>query len=157
MSFKQRLVVYCASAAVVGSLAGYEHYVGSAMIPILGDVPTVGFGSTAGVKMGDKTDPVRAVQRLAKEVTEFSAKIAFCIGDVPLYQYEFDAYVSVAYNIGDGAFCKSSMVRYLKMTPPNYAAACRMIRAYNKAGGRVVQGLVNRREAEYKQCIGEVT
>jgi lysozyme len=146
-----------ASATLVGSLAVYENYTSTAVIPIPGDVPTVGFGSTKGVKLGDKTDPVRAVVRLATEATEFSKKIGACIGDVPLYQYEFDAYVSMAYNIGPSAFCGSSVVRYLHQTPPDYAAACRAILPWNKANGRVVQGLVNRRAAEYKQCTGEVS
>ncbi len=153
-SIRQAAIGLTASALVLGTIASYEGYTDHAIIPIPGDVPTEGFGSTAGVKLGDRTDPVRAVVRLAGEVDAFSHKIAACIGETPLFQYEFDAYTSTAYNIGTGAFCKSSMVRYLHATPPDYAAACKAILAYNKAGGRVIPGLDTRRKAEYRQCIG---
>ena len=59
---------------------------------------------------------------------------------------------ALAYNIGPGAFCGSTLVK--RLNAEDYPGACREILRWNRAGGRVVQGLVNRREAEYRQCIG---
>lgn len=142
-----------ASALLVGTLAGYEGYREHAYRDSVG-VPTVGFGTTAGVKIGHRTDPVRAVQRLAAEADAFAREIATCIGDVPLAQHEFDAYVSLAYNIGPGAFCGSTLVKKLRTTPPDYAGACAQIVRWIYAGDRVEPGLVTRRKAEYRQCMG---
>lgn len=97
-----------ASALLVGTLAGYEGYREHAYRDSVG-VPTIGFGTTSGVRMGQRTDPVRAVQRLAAEADVFAREIATCIGDVPLAQHEFDAFASLAYNIGAPAFCGSTL------------------------------------------------
>lgn len=144
-----------ASALLVGTLAGYEGYREHAYRDSVG-VPTVGFGTTGGVKMGQRTDPVRAVQRLAVEADAFAREIATCIGDVPLAQHEFDAYVSLAYNIGPGAFCGSTLVKKLRTNPPDYPGACAQIVRWIYAGEKVEPGLVTRRKAEYRQCMGGV-
>lgn len=142
-----------ASAMVVGSIAGYEGYRADAYLDAVG-VPTVGFGITQGVRLGDRTDPVRAVQALAAETGAFSREIAACIGDVPLAQREFDAFVSLAYNIGADAFCRSTLVRRLHADPPDYHGACREILRWTYAGGRQLPGLIKRRAKEYRQCTG---
>jgi lysozyme len=139
------------SATALVSIAVHESYRGEAYIPIPGDVPTIGFGTTKGVKMGDKIDPVTALKRKVEDVAQFEGALKQCV-KVPLHQYEYDAYISLAYNIGSSAFCKSTLVRYLN--EGKYDLACREILRWNKANGRVVQGLVNRREAEHKKCIG---
>lgn len=142
-----------ASALLVGTLAGYEGYREHAYRDSVG-VATIGFGTTAGVQIGQRTDPVRAVQRLAAEAGAFAREIALCIGDVPLAQDEFDAYVSLAYNIGAPAFCGSTLVKKLKAAPPDYPGACAQILRWTYAGGKLEPGLVTRRKAEYAQCMG---
>jgi len=69
-------------------------------------VQTIGFGTTAGVKPGDTITVERALIRLGQDVGRFESEMRRCIGDVPLYQHEWDAYVSLAYNIGYGGFAK---------------------------------------------------
>lgn len=142
-----------ASALLVGSLAGYEGYREHAYRDSVG-VPTIGFGTTVGVRMGQRTDPVRAVQRLAADADAYAREVGACIGEVPLAQHEFDAYVSLAYNVGTTAFCGSTLVRKLRQTPPDYAGACAQILRWTYAGGKVEPGLVTRRKAEYRQCMG---
>lgn len=142
-----------ASALLVGTLAGYEGYREHAYRDSVG-VPTIGFGSTGGVRMGQRTDPVRAVQRLAAEADAFAREIATCIGDVPLAQHEFDAFASLAYNIGAPAFCGSTLVKRLQTTPPDYPGACAQILRWTYAGGKVEPGLLARRKTEYRQCMG---
>ena len=141
-----------ASALLVGTLAGYEGYREHAYRDSVG-VPTIGFGSTAGVRMGQRTDPVRAVQRLSADVSATARRVAACIGDVPLYQAEFDAYTSLAYNVGTTAFCGSTLVKKLRATPPDYAAACAEILRWDYAGGQRLAGLTRRRQAEHRQCV----
>lgn len=140
------------SAAGFVGIASREGYTDRAVIPIPGDVPTIGFGTTGGVKLGDKTTPPAALRRALQDITKFEGAVKQCV-TVPLHQYEYDAYLSLAYNIGSGAFCSSTLVRELNQG--RYEEACKQILRWNRAGGRVVQGLVNRRKAEYQTCVGE--
>lgn len=147
------------SAAGLIALAVGEHFMGDAYIPIKGDVPTIGFGTTKGVKIGDKITPVRALIRLNEDVTEKEEGLKKCFGEIALYQYEWDAYVELAYNVGAGAVCfnkKTGLPTQLlqKLRKGDYAGACKEILDFNKAGGVYVQGLANRREREYKKCMG---
>lgn len=140
------------SAAALVGLVAHEGYTDKAVIPIPGDVPTVGFGTTEGVKMGDKTTPVKALARAYSDITKFEGAVKKCV-TVPLHQYEYDAYISLAYNIGTGNFCSSTLVK--KLNAQDYEGACREIPRWDRAKGRVVKGLTQRRETEYKKCIGQ--
>jgi lysozyme len=137
------------SASALVSIAAWEGYRGNAYRDIVG-VPTIGFGTTKGVKIGDTIDPVRALQRKMDDVQKFEGALKTCV-KVPLHQHEYDAFLSLAYNIGPGAFCGSTLVR--KLNAQDYEGACREILRWNRAGGQVVQGLANRREAEFKTCM----
>ena len=141
------------SAVALIGIANHEAFRSRAYDDGVG-VQTIGFGTTAGVKPGDTITVERALIRLGQDVGVFEQEMRRCIGDVPLYQHEWDAYVSLAYNIGYGGFCKSTIVRRLKQSPPDYAGACEAILMWNKAGGKVWPGLVKRRQAEYQQCRG---
>lgn len=139
------------SATALVGIASWEGFVGQSYQDIVG-VWTIGFGTTEGVKKGQTIDPVKALQRKINDVQKFEGALKQCV-NVPLHQYEYDAYLSLAYNIGPGAFCGSTLVR--RLNQGDYDAACKEILRWNRAGGKVVQGLANRREAEYKQCIGQ--
>lgn len=139
------------SAAALVGIALNEGYSDSTIIPIKGDVPTIGFGTTEGVKLGDKITPPKALARALQDVQKFEGAIKKCVA-VPLHQYEYDAYVSLSYNIGSGAFCSSTLVK--KLNVQNYAGACQEILRWDRAKGRVVKGLTNRRQQEYQKCIG---
>ena len=140
-----------AASTLIG-IAVHEGYRGEAYIPVPGDVPTIGFGSTRDVSMGDRTTPVRSLQRLLDEVDSVYAQgVRKCV-TVPLYQHEFSAFVSLTYNIGVNAFCKSTLAKRLNIG--DYSGACAEISKWNKAGGRVLRGLVLRREEERRICEG---
>lgn len=140
------------SASALVGLAVHEGYKEWAYVPVKGDVPTIGFGDTHGVKMGDRTDPVRALIRLNQHAENFQRELRQCIGDVPLYQHEWDAIVSWAYNVGPGAACKSTLVRKLKAQ--DYPGACKELLRWTRFQGRELPGLVSRRQDEYRQCLG---
>jgi lysozyme len=118
---------------------------------VAGDVPTIGFGSTKGVKLGDTTTPDRALVVLLHDLNTHSNGIKACI-TVPLYQHEFDAYSSFAFNVGVNAFCKSTLVK--KLNAGDYTGACNELSKWVYSGGRKYNGLVKRREQERKLCLG---
>lgn len=139
------------SATALIGIALHEGYRSRAYDDGVG-VQTVGFGTTAGVKRGDTITVERALVRLGDDVAKFERELRACIGEVPLAQYEWDAYVSWAYNVGTGAACGSTLVRKLKAL--DYAGACAELLRWDKAGGRVLPGLTKRRQEEYRRCIG---
>lgn len=153
MSIKQRITVAALSLSAAGliGIAGYEGYRDTAYNDGVG-VQTIGFGATAGVKKGDKTDPVRALIRLGQDADAHERRLRACI-TAPLYQHEWDAYVSWAYNVGTGAACGSTLVR--KLNAGDYTGACNELPRWNRAGGRVLAGLTKRREAERALCLGQ--
>lgn len=139
------------SATALVAMALHEGYREEAYIPVPGDVPTIGFGTTENVELGDKTTPERALIRLLKDANKFESAIQTCV-DVPLYQYEYDAFVSLNYNIGPKAFCKSTLVK--KLNRHDYAGACLEILKWDKFKGKPLAGLTKRRQEEYAKCIG---
>lgn len=139
------------SAAALVGLVSHEGFRDEAYIPVAGDVPTIGFGTTENVKLGDKIDVVSALKRAVNDVNKFEGALKQCV-KVPLHQYEYDAYISLSYNIGASAFCSSSLVRLLN--EEQYEEACKQILRWDKFKGQPLRGLTIRRQAEYKKCVG---
>lgn len=139
------------SATAFVGLLSYEGYSDRAIIPVAGDVPTIGFGTTENVRMGDRTTPVLAVTRALSDVSKFEGAIKQCV-KVPLHQREYDAYSQLAYNIGTGAFCSSTLVRILNQG--DYAGACAQISRWDKFHGKPLRGLTIRRAKERALCEG---
>lgn len=139
------------AAAFVGILA-HEGYREQAYIPVPGDVPTIGFGTTEGVRLGERTTPVQAMRRALRDIDKFDNALKQCV-TAPLHQHEFDAFLSLSYNIGSRAFCNSTLVR--KLNAQDYAGACREILRWDRFQGRALPGLTTRRQSEFKTCMGE--
>jgi len=142
-------VLVLSAAALVGFL-NYEKFVPTTYVDPVG-VPTIGFGTTQGVKPGQTITVERALTRALDDANTTAKEVQVCV-TVPLAQYEFDAFVSLAYNIGTGAFCRSTLVK--KVNALDYEGACMEILKWNKARGKVLQGLVLRRQSEYSMCMG---
>lgn len=152
------------AASTLTGIALHEGYRSDAYIPVKGDRPTIGFGTTAGVKMGDRTTPERALVQLMREVEGVYADgLKKCI-TAPLYPHEFSALVSLAYNVGVSTVCRKAAPG----KPPNlidlinsqrYGEACERITAFvygpdGKGGKKILPGLVKRRSAERAMCEG---
>jgi len=146
---KQAVGLFLSAVALVGIIT-HEGYRDTAYIPVPGDVPTIGFGTTAGVKMGDRITPPKALDRALTDIQQFEATIKQCV-KVPLAQHEFDAYVSLTYNIGGRAFCSSTLVR--KLNAGDYEGACKEILRWDRFQGKPLAGLTARRQDEYKKCM----
>lgn len=152
-----RIIVAALSLSAAGmvGIANWETYRGEAYLPTPQDVPTNGWGSTVGVKLGDRTTPDRALVRLLADSQRHERELKRCIGDVALHQHEWDAFVSWAYNVGTGAACSSTLVRKLKAG--DYPGACHELLRWDRQAGRVLPGLTKRRQAEYRLCMGEAS
>lgn len=142
-----------ASALLVGMLASFEGYRELPYQDSVG-VGTIYFGHTGSAV--HETRPaapvVRAVQLLSADANRHAREAARCIGEVPLYQHEFDAYASLAFNVGSPAFCGSTLVKKLHATPPDYDGACAELLRWVYAGGKRLLGLERRRQAEHRLC-----
>ena len=149
---RMHIAMLSLSAAALVGIAVHEGYSDRAYTPVPGDVPTIGFGDTHGVKLGDRTDPVRALIKLNQHTQNFQRELRGCIGDVPMHQHEWDAVVSWAYNVGTTAACSSTLVRKLKAG--DYPGACRELLRWDKFQGKALPGLTKRRQDEFKQCTG---
>ena len=137
------------SAATMVGIAANEGYIGTAYKDVVG-VPTIGFGETKGVKLGDKTTPVRAMIQLEDSINYHVKGMSACI-KVPISQGEFDAYTSFTYNVGVHAFCTSALA--VKLNKGDYAGACKELLKWDHAGGKVYPGLTKRRQEEYEKCM----
>jgi lysozyme len=115
------------------------------------DLLTVCYGMTPSdrpVHVGDTYTKTECTQFLAEDLPKYYASIAKCI-HVNITDHQKAAAVSLAYNVGSRAVCKSTFVRQLNAGDPN---ACDYILRYSMASGRVIQGLLNRRRAERHVC-----
>ena len=112
---------------------------------------TIGYGNTfyedgTKVKEGDVITQARAEQLAKNVIDKFAVSVRALIIQT-LNENQFSACVSLAYNIGTGGFKKSSVFRKLNVNPLD-ASIADSFRLWNKGGGKVLRGLVNRREAE---------
>lgn len=140
-----------ASAAIVAAIGVNEGYRSQAYQDVVG-VWTIGYGETKNVHKGDTITKERAQAQLLQNVGSYGQSITKCI-KVPLYQHEYDAYVSFAYNVGVGAFCRSGVAK--KLNAGDYEGACKDLLKWDYAGGRKYAGLTRRRQEESKLCLGQ--
>lgn len=147
---RKQIATISLSATALVAIVLHEGYKDTAYIPVPGDVPTIGFGTTSGVKLGDRTTPTKALQVAMKDVQTFEGALKECV-KVPLSQNEYDAYVSLSYNIGSNAFCKSTLVK--KLNQQQYIEACAEILKWDKFQGKPLSGLTKRRQEEYTKCL----
>ncbi|WP_414832178.1 lysozyme [Afifella sp. YEN Y35] len=139
----------------VGFVGGWEGKRNVAYRDIVG-VPTICFGETRGVKMGDTATDAECATMLGDGLVEFEAGMRSCLRDPDAIPDEsYVAFLSAAYNIGQRAFCRSSMAR--RWNAGDLRGACDALLMWNKAGGRVIRGLVNRRKAERELCLEGLT
>ena len=111
---------------------------------------TIGFGTTVypngiKVKKGDTCTEAQAKDYMAHDLKKFESAVNNAV-KIPLNQNQFDALVSLAYNIGTDAFSKSTLVK--KLNANDIRGAADQFDVWVNAGGKRMQGLVNRRAKE---------
>jgi lysozyme len=134
---RRNVIALSASAALLVSLVVSEGYTEKAVIPVKGDVPTVGFGMTyrpdgTPVQMGDRTNPIDAIQRSLSHIQKDEIGIKKCV-TAPISQVEYDLMVDFAYQYGVPTLCRSSMVK--KANIGDYVGSCKAYLQYKRVNG----------------------
>lgn len=139
------------TAAAVALVGAWEGLRTVAYRDVVG-IPTVCFGETRGVEMGNRYTVEECKAMLGDALIEFETGMRACLTNpdsIPAKPYV--AFLSLSYNIGTRAFCGSTVAR--RANAGDIKGACNAIPAWNRAGGRVVKGLVNRRAEEQRICL----
>lgn len=147
-----RVTIGGAVAALAITLVGqWEGLRTTAYRDIVG-VPTICYGETKGVRMGTSRTKAECDAMLMNRLAEFEAGLDRCLTVEDRLPNETKvSLVSWSYNIGTGAACKSTLVRLANTQ--QWQAMCDQLPRWNRAGGRVVRGLTNRRAAEREMCL----
>ena len=106
---------------------------------------TIGYGHTKGVEKGMTISKESAEEMLVEELHEYEGYINNHV-TCPLSQNQFDALVSWVYNLGSSNLLASTLLKVLNKG--DYDGVPAQIKRWNKAGGKVLEGLIRRREAE---------
>ena len=112
---------------------------------------TIGYGHTKDVQEGDEWSESHADHMLEVELEEFEGYINDNV-TVALSQNQFDALVSWVYNLGPANLKASTMLKVLNSG--DYEGVPAQIQRWNKAGGKVLEGLIRRRKAEALLFVG---
>ncbi|WP_244498376.1 lysozyme [Aureimonas ureilytica] len=139
-------------ASAIGVVAAHEGLRTKAYIPIPGDVPTICFGETRGVRIGDTKTVAECHAMLGPRLQEFETAIRACLTNpdaIPDKPYV--AFLSVTYNIGSAGFCGSSMARLANAG--DLRGACDALLLWDKSKGKRIPGLTRRRREEREMCL----
>lgn len=109
------------------------------------DVPTIGYGHTRGVKLGQTITQEQADAFLEEDIHEFELAIQRLV-HVNLTQNQFDALVSFTFNLGIGSLKQSTLLK--KLNAGDITGAANEFNRWVYAGGKKLTGLVKRRSAE---------
>lgn len=117
-------------------------------------VLTIGYGCTTNVHTGMVITPGEAERRLHEDLALFENGVTNCLAGQPTSSDQFSAMVSLSYNIGLGNFATSTVLKRHKLG--QYAGAANAFLLWNRAGSRVLPGLVTRRQDERSLYLGEL-
>lgn len=137
-----------AGALALTLIAGLEGKRNHAYLDVAG-VPTICYGYTHGVKLGDTKTDAECQALLESEVAEIMQRLDRYV-DVPLTEPQRASLASFVYNVGEGAFARSTLRK--KLNAGDMAGACDELQRWVYAGGKVWQGLVKRRALERWLC-----
>jgi GH24 family phage-related lysozyme (muramidase) len=114
---------------------------------------TIGYGTTRGVQPDMSISEIEAERFLQEDLTRFEEAICEAV-TVPINDNQFSALASFTYNVGPGALRSSTLLKMLNARDDMRRVADEFPR-WNKAGGRVLEGLTRRRNAERSLFLGE--
>lgn len=163
MSAKKKLAIY-GIASLLTLVASFEGRLLVANYDPVG-IPTLCFGHTAGVKIGDRATPEQCEELLAEDLLAANTVVDSCV-TVPLNANQRSALVSFAYNVGHGRAGVKDGLCVLKNGQPstlrrllntrNYTAACNQLINWTFGKGQHFAGLKKRREKERELCLTPV-
>lgn len=154
MSLKKKVAAGAAAVVIATAtpfIAKWEGLETTAYRDIVG-VPTVCYGETRGVKMGDTYTKEQCMDMLKVAVGDYYRKIEPCMTNKDIPVGVQASILELAYNVGTGAACKSTMMKLANQG--KYKEACRELDKWVKAGGQTVKGLQNRRaDSKINLCL----
>lgn len=140
MADRGRIAIGALALSAAGLVGMWQHegWTERAVIPVKGDVPTVGPGLTrredgTPVQMGDTITPLDGARRSLAHIQRDERGLKACV-TAPLHQAEYDLLVDHAYQYGVKATCASTVVR--KVNAGDYAGACEAYLAWRFVAGR---------------------
>jgi lysozyme len=152
---KKKAAVGITAAVMAAALPVVERWEGLRTSPyedVVG-VLTVCYGETEGVEMRDYAPAECESMLQDRLLRDYYQPLVACIDGLPSAPVEVQAaFTSWAYNVGVGAACGSTLARYARAG--EWEAACNELPKWRFAGGKVWQGLVNRRADERELCLG---
>ncbi|MEG4149264.1 lysozyme [Microcoleus sp. Pol12B5] len=116
-------------------------------------VPTIGYGHTFAVEMGQTISEAEADALLRKDLKDAEESVDLLVA-VPINDNQFSALTSFVFNVGSGAFERSTMLSMLNANAGADTVAAQFLR-WNKANGEELSGLTRRRHAERALFLGK--
>lgn len=116
---------------------------------------TIGYGHTAGVTAGDTWTQDQADRALEQDIETYRKAVLIACPSLEHYPNRLAACISLAYNIGTGAFASSSVARYIRRG--EYRAAADAFGMWIYAGKQILPGLVTRRQREKEVFLRDGT
>lgn len=135
-------------------IKSYEQLRLKAYMPTVNDVPTIGYGHTKGVKIGDVCTEEQALEWLREDCADAEECLRRTVRQ-PVSQSQYDALCSLVFNIGCFNFVTSTLLKYLNAR--DYHSAAKQFARWNKQKGIVLNGLTRRREKEAALFTKEMT
>ena len=125
------------------------------------NIPTIGYGNTMytngeRVTMDDPEIDQAEAEKMLMDTIKTVEKQVKNVLEVKLKAHQLAALISFTYNVGIGNFSNSTLLAWVNSNP-EFPRIPEQFRRWNKGGGRVLNGLVRRREAEVALWIGEVS
>ena len=153
MTPAQRVAAVLGAAALsIGTIATFEGYVPIGYPdpgPLGVKLPTACYGSTTGIIIGKRYSDQECAERLAADAVKHGLQISPCLPDnLPIETRA--AFTSFGFNVGTGAFCRSTLSR--KALAGDLAGACAELSRWTHSAGREMAGLIRRRKAERALC-----
>lgn len=143
--------IVLASASLVTLISNFEAVKLTTYRDIIG-IPTVCAGITdPDIAIMGKTYTKAECEAFDRGEIEGHGSDAMACINTRVTQKEFESYSSLNYNIGARNFCGSTLIK--KLNSGDHVGACQEILRWNKAGGKVVAGLDNRRRSEFRLCM----
>lgn len=151
---KVAAVALALSLTGVAFIQQWEGTEQQAYLDVVG-VPTICTGSTRAVRIGQTASFGECQERLRLDTQAAGKALGRCV-QAPVTQGQYDALLSLAFNVGGGAVCGSTLVR--RLNSGDCVGAANQFLRWDYAGGKRVRGLTNRRAAErytfIKDCHG---
>ncbi len=154
------LAVGTACAAIVAPLvSGFESGGRQHLVAYHGSLDPPGVysicdGDTLNVHAGDRETPAGCAIRLDNRLADFARPVLKATPGLYGHPNQLAAAISLAYNIGGGAYARSTVAA--RFNARQWPAACDAFLLWDKAGGVVIKGLLDRRAKERALCLKDL-